>query len=150
MDMMGIANATTSTLNQTIGSYHALMAHVLMAIFAAALVCDVLAYFGKARALQAAHWLVIVGVVACMPVLFTGMAAAQAADVHDPFLARHITLGYTTAVATSLYAGFRIAAMWWHLQVPASFYLMATIIIVALISWTADYGWLFQVPHAGA
>jgi uncharacterized membrane protein len=142
---MWLTPLAQATLNESIGSYHAFTAHFPVLFFAAALIWDLLYYFDKIRSPKGGHWLVIFGVIACMPVLFTGIAAAQHAQVQAPILAKHLSLGYMTAVGTSLYSGLRISDMWWHLEIPASMYIMIDIVMIALISWTADYGWLAQV-----
>lgn len=142
---MGLANLAT-TLNENIGSYHEFFSHFPVFIFFAALVCDLLYYFGKIQTLKSGHWLVILGVITCMPVLFTGIAAIQN-TMQAPILAKHISLGYMAAVATSVYAGLRISDMWWDLKIPVSLYIMIDLVLIALISWTADYGWLAKLAN---
>jgi uncharacterized membrane protein len=140
--MMWLANTSPLLLNEMIGSYHGITAHFPTVLFAAALICDLLYYFGKLSTLKSGHWLVILGVIACMPALFTGIVAAHEITTPSPVLAKHISLGYMTAIGTSLYAGLRISDRWWQLDVPASLYIMIDVVIIALISWTSDYGWL--------
>jgi Predicted membrane protein len=127
---------------QMIGQYHPLILHFPIVLFAAALVTDILNYFGKSRALYVGHWLVIAGVVTCIPTIITGLAASAGYDVNDPIIVEHRFLGYSTAIFGSFYAGLRISVMRWNLKFRPFYYLVLSVILVALVSWTSDYGGL--------
>lgn len=123
-----------------IGQYHSIVLHVPILLFFAALVADIMYYYGKERAVKVGHWLVIAAVVACIPTILTGLAAAMVMDPNDPILAKHQFLGYCTGVCGSLYAGLRISVMCWRLQLRPIYYLILSVSMVALVSWTSDSG----------
>lgn len=125
-----------------IGQYHPILLHFPIVLFVAALVTDILNYFGKPRALYVGHWLVIAGVVMCIPTILTGLAASTSFDANDSLIAKHKLLGFSTAICGSLYAGLRISVMRWHLYLRPVYYLMMSVLLVILVSWTSDYGGL--------
>lgn len=125
---------------QAISQYHSFFAHLPLILFTAALVTDLLNYFGKSKAFLAGHWLIILGVLTCIPTITTGLAAATPLDPAEYFLEKHRYLGFVTGISGSLYAGLRISAMLWQLPLKPGHYVWASILLVALISWTSDYG----------
>lgn len=146
MPSLGIRIAQTPTppLEDLIGHYHALFSLFPIILFTGVLVCDLLNSFGKRRALTIGHWLVIAGVIICMPTLLTGLEAAKNFKPDDDVVAMHRILGFATAVSASLYAGLRISVMLWKLNISPNLYLGMSILLVALVSWTADYGALLS------
>jgi len=123
--------------------------HILLWIFpalffGAALVSDVLACLGRERALRIGHWLVILGVISSIPVITTGLAEAGNVNPEDYFLAKHRYLGIAVGVWGSLYAGLRISSMFWDLPLAAKHYAFLSMLMLALIWWTCDYGWLIS------
>jgi uncharacterized membrane protein len=128
---------------EKIGQWHSIFLHFPIILFTAALVCDLLNYFNRSKALMAGHWMVIAAVVMCIPAIITGIAAASALDSNDLFLSKHRTLGYSTGMFGSLYAGLRIAVMKWKFNFKPAHYVGLSILMVALVSWTSDYGALF-------
>lgn len=131
-----------TTTADTISHYHSIFAHFPLILFTAALVTDLLNYFGKSKAFAAGHWLIILGVLACIPTITTGLAAAVPLDPKEYFLEQHRYLGFVTAISGSLYAGLRISAMLWNLPLKPVHYVGASILLVALVSWVSDYGFL--------
>lgn len=143
--------ATPPQVQQVIGQFHAFFVHFPIILFTAALVADLLNYFGKSRAFTAGHWLVIAGVVMCIPAIITGLTAAESFDAADVFLVKHRFLGLATGISGSLYAGLRISAMRWQLPLNPAHYLGLSVLMVALVSWTSDYGALVtqtKTPNA--
>lgn len=132
--------AEINPFDQIIGSYHAFFVHLPIILFSAALVCDLLNYFGKAKAFTAGHWFVIAATLSCIPAIITGLSAAVGYDANDPMLVKHLYLGYGTGVAGSFYSGMRISAMRWGLPLQSYHYVWLSIFMVALASWTSDYG----------
>lgn len=128
------------TPQQLIGQFHSLFFNFPIVLFTGALVTDLLNYFGKSRAFTAGHWLIIAGVVMCVPTIITGLSAAESFDANDYILAKHRSLGYATGISGSLYAGLRISAMCWKLPLLPAHYLGLSLLLVALTSWTSDYG----------
>ena len=125
---------------EAIGKLHAFFIHFPMLLFTAALLADVLHYFGKLKTLTIGHWLVIIGVVMCIPTIITGVAAANGYASSDFFLERHRMLGYTTGICGSLYAGLRISYMIWKLPLQPFHFVFLSLLLIALVSWTGDYG----------
>lgn len=128
------------TFEQTMIEYHNFFFHFPVILFTAALIADLFNYFGKTRAFTAGHWLIIAGLLTCIPTIITGLAAAPAFDSANIFLEKHRSLGFSTAISSSLYAGLRISAMIWALPLKPLHYVGFSILLVALISWTSDYG----------
>lgn len=131
-------------LEQAIGNAHFYLVYIPIVLFFGALVADIIYYFRRDRALIFGHWLVIAGVLMCIPALFSGVVLESIYDQNNPILIEHRLLGFTTGVAGSFYAGLRIAAMWWDLKIPPGFYIALSALLFALISWTADYGALIS------
>jgi uncharacterized membrane protein len=126
---------------EKIGRLHLIFFYFPTILFTAALVCDIVNYyFNKPIALAIGHWMIIGAVVMCIPTIISGLAAASGMNPDDPILAKHTSLGYSTGVFGSLYAGLRIAAMNWPLNLKATHYIGLSVLMVALISWTSDYG----------
>lgn len=124
--------------------FHTFFVHFPILLFSAALICDLLHAMGKPKALYLGHWLIILGVLMCIPTILTGLEIPDAAESTDPFVQRHRILGIATGIAGSLYSGLRIAAMWWHLRIRPTFYIGLSVLMVALVSWTSDYGALIK------
>ncbi len=133
--------ASASPLEQAIGEYHIVFLHFPIVLFTLALICDLRSFFMRQEDLTWGTWFLIGGVIACIPTIFTGLAAGASLDP-NPILEKHETLAYTTAISASAYAGFRIAAMRWKIAFPIAFYVAFSVLLVALVSWTADYGGL--------
>jgi len=125
-----------------IGQYHLIFFYFPIILFTGALIADILNYFGYTRAFKFGNWLIICGVIACMPTLFTGLAAAFSFDQTNPILLKHQSLGYATAISGSFYAGIRISTMFWKLPLLPSHYMGLSLLLVALVTWTCDYGGL--------
>lgn len=136
--------AQTSNLEQIVGQYHALFAIFPLVLFTGALICDLLNTFGKRKALVVGHWLIIIGVILCMPTLLTGLEAAKDFNPDNDLLSMHRKLGFATAISGSLYAGLRISVMIWKIYIRPNLYLGMSILLVALASWTSDYGLLLS------
>lgn len=132
------------TLQKLIGQYHAFFFFFPLVLFTAALVMDIWNYFGKKEAFVIGHWLIIAGVVMCVPTILTGLFAAHSFDPQDFIAAEHRLLGYCTGICGSLYAGLRISAMCWKLPLTPVFYLWLSVLLVALVFWTSDYGALLS------
>jgi uncharacterized membrane protein len=130
------------TFEYYVGQYHALFWFLPVILFTAALIADLMHYYGKKRAFVVAHWLVIAGVVSCIPTLLTGIAAETSFAPGNVFLEQHRYLGFATGISGSLYAGLRISAMLWYLPLKPVHYVFLSLLLVALVSWTSDYGGL--------
>ena len=113
-------------------------------LFTAALIADLFHYFGKKKALTVGHWLVILGVLSCMPTITTGLAAQGNFDPNDLIVQKHRYLGFVTGIAGSFYAGFRISAMIWKFPLKPIHYVFLSMLLLALVSWTSDYGALIR------
>lgn len=132
-------------LEYTIGQFHSLTVLLPIIIFTAVVICDLLYSFGKRRAFIIGHWLVIAGVISCMPAILTGLEAAQHFKPANDLLESHRWLGFATGISSSLYAGLRISTMLWELPISKNWYLIMSILLLALVSWTSDYGILLKV-----
>jgi len=131
-----------SSLEETLGQFHPVVLHFPITLFTIALVCDLWSYFKGKEDYRIGTLFVIAGLIACAPTLLTGLAASEAMDQNDPVLIRHRTLAFSTTGFASLYTGIRIAVKWWKLEVPRWFYISMSFILVAMVSWTSDYGGL--------
>lgn len=131
-------------LEFTIGQYHSLAVLLPIMIFTAVVICDLLYSFGKHKAFIIGHWLVIAGVISCMPAILTGLEAAQHFKPENNLLESHRWLGFATGISSSLYAGLRISTMLWKLPISKNWYLFMSILLLALVSWTSDYGILLK------
>lgn len=128
-----------------IGEFHPYLTFLPILFFTLALFGDLFNQFGKRRGFSFANWCVILGCISCIPTVLTGIYAADFYDAKNVFLHKHTTLGYATAVSASLYAGLRISAMIWQLPLLPSHYVWLSILMLALVSWTSDYGLLINV-----
>jgi uncharacterized membrane protein len=135
-----------SSFEEKVGQFHPLVLHFPIVLFTATLVCDMWAYFRRLENYSAGTWLLVAGLISCAPTLLKGLAASAGMDPDDIILAKHRTLAFTTASFASFYVGLRIALMWWKVDFPGSFYVGLSIIMVALVTWTADYGGLITRP----
>jgi hypothetical protein len=79
-----------------------------------------------------------------LPVITTGLAEAGNINPEDYILLKHRYLGIAVGVWGSLYAGLRISAMCWDLPLEAKHYAFLSMLMLALIWWTCDYGWLIS------
>lgn len=132
------------SLEHTIGQFHSLSVLLPIILYTAVLICDLISSFGKPKALIIGHWLVIAGVISCMPAIFTGLEAAKHFPPENALLNTHTWLGFATGIMCSLYAGLRISAMLWKLPISSKWYLFMSMLLLALISWTSDSGILFS------
>lgn len=130
------------TVEQAVGQFHPIFLHFPIVLFTAALIADLLNYFGKKRAFVAGHWLIIIGVITCIPTIITGLAAEVNFNPNDYLLQKHRSLGFATGISGSLYAGLRISTILWNLSLKPIHYLFLSVLLVALVSWTSDYGGL--------
>lgn len=128
----------------TFGLFHPVLVHFPIVLLSAALVCDLLNAMGKPTALTVGHWMVIAALVFCIPTILSGLEAAEMQDLSNTIIAKHRSLGITTGVMTSLYSGLRISVMTWKIFLPAKIYVLMSLVMVCLVSWTADYGGLIS------
>lgn len=133
------------TYTQFFGQLHSFFWYFPVILFCAALVADFFYYIGRPKALIVGHWLIIAGVLSCIPTLVTGMEAEVNFDPSNLFVEKHRHLGWATAISSSFYAGLRIAAMIWPLPLKPVHYLFLSLLLVALVSWASDYGWLIRI-----
>ena len=133
------------TIDQVIGQYHSLFLYFPIVLFTGALGADLMNYFGKAKFLVVGHWLIIMGWVFCIPAIITGLSGATGFEPGSYLVEEHGNLGYATGISGSFYAGLRISAMLWKLPLKAIHYVFLSALLVALISWTSDYGFLIHV-----
>lgn len=115
-----------------IGQTHAILIHFPFLLFSAALIADMLNYFGVKGALKVGHWLVILGLLSCIPTLFTGLIAAESFEPGNELVAHHRFLGFTGGVSASLYAGLRISIMVWKIELKSVYYLILSVLLVLL------------------
>lgn len=132
------------TVDQLIGQYHTFFLYFPVVLFTAAFVADLLNYFGRPGFFKVGHWLIISGVVFCIPVIITGLSAAAAFEPGNYLVEEHGTLGYATGISGSFYAGLRISAMLWKLPLKAIHYVVLSGLLVALVSWASDIGFLIR------
>lgn len=135
-------------IQHALGYYHSSVVYFPIILFVGALIADVCNYFGKTRALRIGHWLIILGLITCVPAIFTGSIAEIGFDSTNPIVAKHRFLGFMTGVSASFYAGLRISAMWWKLNIPSAFYVGLSFLLVSLILWASDYGALIHILTA--
>lgn len=122
------------------GQLHSIFLLFPIILFTAVLICDLTYGMGKEGALKVGHWLVILGLLFCIPTIITGQEAAKSFDPLTPNLPQHLFLGFATGFAASLYAGLRIAVMLWDLRIKSTIYIGLSVLMAALVSWTSDYG----------
>ena len=127
---------------QAIASYHPLFASFPIIFFTAALFCDFIHFFNRPKALNAGHWMVILAVLAYIPAMITGLAAASFLEPETLYLPKHRSLSYYTAFFGSLYAGLRIAVMKWKFDFKPLHFIGLSVLMVALVSWASDFGGL--------
>jgi len=131
-----------STLEIKLGEFHPLLIHFPIVLFTAALICDLLAAWGKKGAFYTGHWMVFIGTLMCAPTILSGIYAADQFDPNNALVHTHKLLGYWTGAAGVIYSCLRIAAIAQKFIFPQSIYVGLSVILVALISWTGDYGGL--------
>lgn len=130
-----------STLNLSDYShYHAISIHFPIILLTLALLGDLLNYFGVKRALIFSHYLVILGLISCIPALFTGQIAANALNPNDELVLHHEKLAIMGAIFTSLYVGLRISIMYWKIPFSPIYYLVLSLLLVLLFSWIKTSG----------
>ena len=132
------------TTEELVVQLHRLLLYFPIFFFIAALVADILNYYGRNRWLVTGHWLIILGWIFCIPTIITGLTAMQGYDLNDYFVYQHRYLGYATGISASLYAGLRISVMIWKLPLRPIHYVVLSALMVALISWASDYGFLIR------
>lgn len=121
------------------GELHPLFVHFPIVLFTSALACDLLNGIGKRGALYVGHWLIIAAVIMCIPTIISGLEISEA---HEPseLIEKHKFLGFSTGIMGSIYSGLRISVMWWKIYIKPTLYIGFSIIMTAMVSWTADYG----------
>lgn len=144
-DLMTVSSILT--LEEYVGHLHSIFWYFPIAFFIAALVADVLFYFGRPKAFNYGSWFIILGVLSCIPTLMTGMTAEVHFDSHNIFVEKHRQLGFMTAISASSYAGLRISAMLWSIPLKPAHYVFLSLLLVALTFWTIDYGWLIRLTQ---
>lgn len=133
------------TADQLIGQYHPLFLYLPIVLFTAAFAADLLYYFGKSKFFVVGHWLIIAGVAFCIPAMITGLSAAVSFAPGNYLVEEHGTLGYATGISGSFYAGLRISAMLWKLPLKAIHYVFLSGLLVSLVLWTSDIGFLIRL-----
>lgn len=130
------------SVQQFLSQLHLITIYIPIWLFTMGLICDLLNAFGKKWGLMAGHWLIILGALSCIPAIMTGLALAQNLDPKLPFLEEHRYWGYVTGTAASLYAGLRISAMIWKIPLRPRHYIALSLLMLALVILTCDYGLL--------
>lgn len=120
--------------------YHAIALHFPIILLTGALIADMLNYFGVKGTLKIGHYLVILGLISCVPALYTGLLSAQTFNPNDALILHHRFLSITGAIFTSLYAGLRISFLYWKIQFNAIYYLILSVLLVLLFSWIRNSG----------
>lgn len=146
MICLPVALFLMSSFEEAVGRFHPVVLHFPIALFTAALVCDLWSYIRKKEDYTVGTWFIVAGLVSCAPTLMTGLAAAESMDLENPILIKHRSLAFMTTAFASFYAGLRISALWWKFEVPGWFYAGLSVIMVAMVSWTADFGGLITRP----
>lgn len=136
--------AVLSKTEELLGHFHLFLWYLPLVVFNMVLISDLLSYYGKLKTFTLGHWLVILGLITCIPTIMTGLVIVNNFDINDVIVSKHQFLGFTTGLSASLYAGLRISAMWWKLSLKPMHYVGLSLLMVALISWTNDYGMLIQ------
>jgi uncharacterized membrane protein len=126
--------------HMNIGEFHPVLVHFPIVLFTLGLVCDLLNGIGKKEALPVAHWMFIGGAIMCLPTLVSGWEAAEAFPADNPLIPIHRLLAFTTSIAGALYAIFRIAVMRKGWEIHPLYYVVCSVLLMLLVSWTADYG----------
>lgn len=123
--------------DKILGTYHPLIAHAAILLFTLALVCDLIGWLGKERAISIGTWLIMLGATLCYPAIVTGSDAAKDLDPNLIFLKFHIKVGYGIVIYSSLYALLRLAAFFEYLKLHTLIYIILTLGLVYLSSWNS-------------
>jgi uncharacterized membrane protein len=142
LDSFFISSFLAQVSLEAITQFHVYFFYAPLVFFIAALVADIFNYFGYTRAFTIGHWLIIAGVVMCVPTIVSGQIAAYSFDESNPILAKHSYLGNAVGLCGSLYAGLRISTMLWKLPLLPVHYMGMSVLLVALIAWTSTLGGL--------
>jgi uncharacterized membrane protein len=121
---------------------HAWLASLPIILFTTALIADLFYAFGKGWGFTLGHCIVFVGSILCIPVIFTGFAISGFYNPEDLFLQKHTVLGIFTGIAAGFYSIMRFAAMRGKWLFPLSIYIGCSMVMMGLVSWTADLGQL--------
>lgn len=128
-----------------LGHIHSWIWYAPMIIFVTVFLSDLLAYYGKLKTFKLGHWLVVLGFIACIPTILSGFSIQVNLDPNQVFVAKHRLLGIYTVGSAFVYACLRMALLKWDFPFKPIYYLGLTALMIALISWTNDYGLLIKL-----
>lgn len=131
-----------SSIGLNWGDFHPLLVHFPIVLFSATLVCDLLYNMGKRGALYVGHWLLLAGTFMCIPTLWTGWEAAEAFDPADSYIYIHRLLAFSLGAGGLFYSFLRAGAMLGKWSLHPLGYIILSVMLVALTSYTSDYGGL--------
>ncbi len=119
------------------GDLHPLFVHFPIALLFVALAIDLLYLFGKAQ--HPSHWFVIIAAAIAIPTVITGLLTSDE-HMDNPYVLIHRNWALVTLTYTVLHAFFRIYAMQSRKFISAYLFVVLSLINVALVTITAEYG----------
>lgn len=140
-----ISTPTTSVLvghNEEVqewdpGDLHPLFVHFPIVLLFVALAIDLLYLFGKAQ--NPSHWFIIIAAAIAIPTVITGLLTSDE-HMDNAYVLIHRNWALTTLTYTVLHAIFRIYAMQSKKFFSAYLFIILSLINVALVTITAEYG----------
>lgn len=127
-----------------LGIFHPVLVHFPIVLFTLTLICDLLYGMGKTPAFRVAHWMLFGGILMSIPTLVTGWEASESFPPHDPTVQKHMILAFTTVSYALLYGIFRYRALQKQWQIAPLVFVMLSVVLVVLTSWTSNYGGLLS------
>jgi len=134
-------------LDNYVGTFHPLLVHFPIVLFTLTLICDLLYGIGKTKAFMIANWMLLGGIVMCIPTLATGWIASESFPVDDPILPivqKHMYFAFTTSSLALIYGLFRLVSILKHWNIYPIVFVGLSVVLVTLVSWTSDYGGLIS------
>ena len=123
------------------GHLHPALIHYPIAFIFIVLAFDIAYWFTKKQIFQSiATYILAVIAIIIIPVALTGFMAKSFYIPEDPDVLRHQYMAITTVIYTIGYAIFRVSTTFYHKFLPFYLCLILTIINIALISVTAEFG----------
>lgn len=123
-----------------IGDFHPIFVHFPIVLFSLTLFSDILFYLGRDYGLKLGAVFLWAGTLLCIPTLITGWEASESFTVGDPDVTKHMTLAFSLAGYAAAYSIFRILIWKKSWVFPAFVFLILSLILTTLTSWTSDRG----------
>src|ERR1700722_10305810 len=94
-----------------IGTFHPILVHFPIVLFTLTLICDLLYGIGKTRSFMVANWMLLGGIIMCIPTLATGWEASESFPPDNPIVPKHMILAFTTSSFALIYGIFRLVSI---------------------------------------